>query len=189
MAGTRTLTITPGFQCQRHAQTRTLVAEFDQPGFFSNYNGNTRPAYIFRLNVEVLTKIQAESLSGFHHFHQGGKAFWFDGTYGWSHLESYQLVGEGDGSKTQFFLPNRNIDANSISVAIFDGTTTSATAAYSLTPTPGLLTFDTAPDSGDDILASHWHKYKCVFEPDGLKINQIPGGLFTCQLILRELSI
>lgn len=189
MAGIRTFTCTPGFDVQREAITKTMVADFDQPGMFSVSNGASRPAYRFTLNIAALTQIQQESISAFHFVHQGGKAFYFNGLDAWSRVNTLALIGEGNGSQKEFFLPNRNIDSGSVVVAVFDGTTHSITTAFSLNPIPGVIAFTTAPSSGHDIEASHTHKYKVVFEPDGLKVDEFAAGVFRAQLKLRELAV
>ena len=186
MAGIRTITLTPGFEVTREQMTHTSVVDYDGTGLFHVFNRASRPAYKFEVNAPVLTQIQVQSLQAFHQFHQGGKAFYFDGC-NWSYVNTLNLVGEGDGVRTQFFLPNRNIDANSITVGIFDGATTSLTTAYSLTAVPGILTFNTAPDSGDDIMASHAHRYKCVFDPDGVKFTNWALGVYRAEIVLREI--
>lgn len=189
VAGIRTFTCTPGYDIQREAITKTAVADFDQPGLFSATNGAQRPAYRFVVNIPALTRIQVQSLQAFHFFHQGAKAFYINGFEAWSYVSTLNLIGEGNGSKKDFFLPNRNIDANSITVAVFDGVTHSITSAYSLNPVPGIISFTTAPTSGHDIEASHAHKYKVVFEPDGLKTDEFASGVWKAQLKLRELAV
>lgn len=186
--GTRTLTVTPGFEVTREALTFTTRVEFENTGLFTLFNRSERPTYKFSLELPALQRIAAQSLSGFHHFHQGGKAFFYDGGL-WDSVTSLNLVGEGDGTRTDFFLPNRFVDSNSISVAVFDGTTTSITTAFSLNPDPGVIVFDTAPASADDIMASHSHKYRVVFEPDGLKMVQFAKGVWRAKLDLRETII
>ena len=187
MAGIRTFTCTPGFEMQREAITKTNVADFDIPGQFASYNVGDQVPYKFVLNIPALTRVQQESLSAFHFFHKGAKAFYFDGAYAWSHISTLSLVAEADGARKDFYLPNRNIDTNSITVAVFNGATHSITTAYSLNATPGIISFTTAPSSGHDIEASHGHKYKCMFEPDGFKIDEFAVGVWRCQIKLREL--
>ena len=189
MAGIRTFTCTPGYDIQREAITKTSVADFDQPGLFSAVNGAARPTYRFVINISALTRIQAQSLSAFHSFHQGGKAFYVDG-FVWSSISTLNLLAEGNGIKKEFFLANRNIDSNSLTVAVFDGVTHSITTAYSLvSAVAGIISFATAPTSGHDIEASHAHKYKVVFEPDGLKMDEFAQSVFRVQLKLRELGV
>jgi hypothetical protein len=185
MAGIRTFTCTPGFTILREAMTKTSVVEFDNSGLFALFGRSSRPTYRFRIPLVALTKHQCDSLSAFHHFHQGAKPFFWDGGY-YGYISSLQLVGEGNGSKTDYFLPNRFIDANSITVGIYNGTTTSITTAFSLYADQGMISFATAPTSGHDVMASHAHKYKVVFEPDGLKVEEFYSGIFRAEIVLRE---
>lgn len=186
--GIRTLTVTPSFDIEREAVTYEDENDYDNTGLFAVYSRAGRPAYKFRLNVSPLVQIQQQSLSAFHFFHQGSKPFFFDGGK-WSSVSALNLIGEGDGTRTEFLLPNRFINADSISVAVYDGTTTSLTSAFSLNADPGIIVFDTAPDSGDDIMASHGHKYKCLFAPRGLKVAQIAAGVWRAEVNLRETII
>lgn len=186
--GIRTLTVTVGFEVLREAVTLTSRADYDSPGNFYSFSRGSRPAYKFRITADALTKVQADSLNAFHFFHQGGKAFYFDGAP-YHFVSSMQLVGEGDGVRRDFYLFNRNIDANSHAVAIFDGSVHSVTTAYSLNPIPGVISFSTAPDSGDDVLATHAHKYKVLFEPDGFKCVTFAPYIFRAEMLLTELAI
>lgn len=188
MAGIRTFTCTPGFAIQREAMTKTSVVEFDQSGIFAMFGRSSRPTYKFTVPIRALTKIQVDSLNAWHMFHQGGKAFFWDGGF-YGYVSSLNLVGEGNGSRTDFYLPNRHIDPNSISIGIFNGTTTSITTAFSLYATAGMISLATAPLSGHDVMASHAHKYKVVFEPDGLKVQEIYSGIFQAELMLREILL
>lgn len=188
MAGIRTLTVTPGFDIQREAITKTAVVDYENAGLYALFSKSSRPAYKFRVPIPALTKIQVDSLNAFHHFHQGAKAFFWDGGY-YGYVSSLNLIGEGNSSRTDFFLPNRNIDANSIAVGIFNGATTSITTAFSLYAVAGVISLATAPLSGHDIMAAHAHKYKLVFEPDGLKVDEIYSGIFRAELTLREILI
>jgi len=183
--GVRTLTVTPGAEIQRDAITFTSVQDYDNTGIFHVFSRASRPTYRFKMTLPGLVKLEADSLAGFHHFHMGGRAFFWDGG-NFGEVSSLALVGEGDGTRTEFFLPNRFVDANSISMAIFDGTATSITTAFSLNPDPGIIAFDTAPDSGDDVLGSHGHKYKVVFEGEGLKMVNFSRGVWRAELLLRE---
>ena len=187
MAGIRTFTCTPGYELQREAITKTNVADFDLPGQFANYNVGDQVPYRFVLNIAALTRIQQESMSAFHFLHKGSRAFYFDGSNAWSHLSTLSLVAEANGSRKDFYLANRNIDPNSITVAVFDGSVHSITTAYSLNAAAGIISFTTAPSSGHDIEASHAHKYKCVFDPDGFKMDEFASGVWRCQLKLREM--
>ena len=182
----RTITLTPGFEVSREQMTYTSDVDYDGTGIFHRFSRDSRVAYKFTINLPVLTRIQVQSLEAFHNFHRGGRAFFWDGCP-WEAVNTLNLIGEGDGARTQFFLPNRNINTSSISVGVFDGTTTSITTAYSLTSVPGIVTFDTAPDSGDDVLAAHAHRYQCVFDPNGVKFTTWALGVYRAELVLREI--
>ncbi len=188
MAGTRTLTVTPGFEVEREAVTQTSVTDFSNTGVFAVFTRSARPTYKFSFSLPALTVIEAQSLNAFHHFHQGGKAFFWDAGR-WGQVNCFSLIAEGDGTQTDFFLPNRFIDSNSLTVAIDDGAVRSTTTAFSLNPDPGVIVFDTAPDSGDDIVASHAHKYKVVFEPSGFTMVQFATAVWKAEVNVREILI
>lgn len=197
MAGTRTFTCTPGLPVVRDAATFASAVEFDT-GLLHVFDRSQRPLYRFEVKLGPLTKVQAESLSAFHSFHQGVKSFLWDGGQ-WGTINNYALAGEGDSSRRDFFLPNRYVGVGSIAIRTANQATgaTSNWAAsssnswpYSLNANPGVLVFanssNTIPASGHDLMAIYACRYRCVFETGGIKMSNISRGLFTAELKLME---
>jgi hypothetical protein len=60
-------------------------------------------------------------------------------------------------------------------------------AAFSLNPIPGIVSLTTAPSSEQDVYICHAHKYKVVFEPDGLKQQEFAPGVYRSEMTLREI--
>lgn len=192
MAGIRTLTITPAVGVQREAVTLASAVDFQAPGLSDVLNRGQRPAYKFNLVIEALKKQQVDSFSAFHFFHMGGKSFYWDACQ-WGYVTSHQMVSNGLGyyntGRREFFLANRNIDANSCSIVIDRDGVRSVTTAFSLQAVPGIITLATAVQSGQDVLAAHAHKYKVKFDPEGLKIANQGAGLYVAELFLIETYI
>lgn len=67
-----------------------------------------------------------------------------------------EFVGQGDGVTTVFYLTNTPIVPNSVTIEVPPGT---ATTAYTLDEDTGQITFTTAPDNGDNILATEYRYY------------------------------
>lgn len=168
--------------------TRTTVV--GNPSFYHAFNNQSRPIYKFSLTVGPLLKSEVECLSALHAFHQGIRYFlWDGGPYGG--MEDYLNVGEGDGNRRDFFLPNRHIGANSLAVRTMrpaTGVTSSWVTAYSLYPGPGVLFFaaGSAPASGDIVQAKYGCTYLLNFAPEGLVTEQIARDLFVAQITLYE---
>lgn len=194
---TRTFTCNPSPPVVRETVTYTSAVGFDT-GQEHLFNRVQRPLYKFELHLGPLVRAEAESLSAFHSFHRGSKSFiWNGGT--WGAIENYSLMGEGDGSRRDFYLPNRYIGINSISIRTANQATgvTSDWAAsssnswpYSLNANPGLILFanstNTIPASGHDFMAAYSCYYRCVFEQGGLKMGNVSRGLFVVDLKLME---
>lgn len=187
----RTFVATPTFDIERNEITRSNVIDFGAPGLVQIFPVGARPAYSFTLKLEPLLKYAAEDLSAFHAFHQGGKSFMFNGMeYG--AIENFHLFGEGDGTTTQFFLPNRWIGVNSFALQSRNQQTQATSlwsAAYSLSPNPGLVVFDTAVSSGHDIEAKYACQYRVRFAPDGFKVTEWARGIYRAQIELFEVLI
>ena len=173
--------------------TFVSIVDYDNAGLFHAFNRSQRPAYRFKLRLGPLTRQEVESLSALHAYHQGGKSFlWDGGQYG--RVENFSLVGEGDGAKRQFFLPNRYIGASSLEVRTLrpsTGVTSAwATSTYSLNATPGIVVFNSGgastPASGDDVQARWANQYRVFFEPGGIKVGEVARNLFEVELTLRE---
>lgn len=186
MSRTRTLAFTPSPSLIRESITHTSLADFDNTGLSQVFNRGARPAYLFKLRFDSLTKTEVDCLTGLHHFHQGGKSFFWDGiNYG--RVDNYVLVGEGDDARTEFFLPNRNIVSNSFTPrTIRAGASSVWVTNFSLNAVPGVLVFDTAPASGDDVQALYHNEYRCLFEPGGITVEEFTKGVYRVELTLRE---
>lgn len=203
MALLRTLTCTPGFPLVREAMTFESVANFDAGGI-GLFSRARRPIYSFEMPLGILRKAETESLSAFHAFHQGGKPFLWNGGP-WGTVENYNLVAEGDGATRLFYLPNRVITAASLALRTFRPSTSAtsnwATSSsnswpFSLSANAGALSFanssNTIPVSGDDLMAAYACRYLCLFEPGGIKLEQISargGGLWKGAIKLREIAV
>lgn len=189
----RTFVCTPTFSVDREEVTYTTAVDFDNATQHL-FNRAQRPVYKFELNLEPMLRYAGQDLSAFHAFHQGGKSFMFSGMK-FGAIEDYHLFAEGDGAQTQFFLPNRYIGAGSFSIQTRNQVTLATsvwlTSAYSVTLTPGIVTFGaTIPSSGHDIEAKYACQYRCVFEPDGFKISEFTYNVYrSASLKLREVLI
>ena len=201
MAGTRTFTCLPTFPVIREAVTNTSVSDAGNTGLYRTFNLSQRPEYRFELTLGPLLKSAAESLSAFHAFHQGGKSFFWDGAP-YDGVKNYQLFAEGNDAQKQFFLANGNVTATSFSFRTFKPSTgaTSNWAAssanswpYSVNGIPGTIacanSSNTIPASGDDLQAIYASKYRCVFEPQGMKMEYSAMNVFKVELKLRETSL
>lgn len=179
-----TLTFTPGPNIVREALTGTIGVEYANARHL--FSVHRRPVYKFTLQLGPLVKSEVECLTALHAYHQGARSFFWDGgEYGT--VENYQLVDEGNGTKTQMYMPNRYIGVNSIAVRTLRGAVSSEwSSGYSLSPTPGLLTFATAPVSGDFVQAKYGCQYKVNFAADGLTTQEIAAGLWSAEVVLTE---
>lgn len=102
-----TLVIDPHYSVVR----QTMAPQFTTPigaAAFQARRGWERPVFQFRLRLQQEAKDYAEYLYGFYIERQGDRWFWFDGKQ-WGDLDSAVLVGYGNGTQTQFFVPNRHI--------------------------------------------------------------------------------
>ena len=106
MSHVRTLSFTPSF-VERDAVTLTSATPYDNAGLGSYFTRSSRPAYNYTIRMDALTKQQAESLSAVHAYHQGGKSFFWDGGP-FGSIEDFRLLAEGDNTRRDFFLGNRN---------------------------------------------------------------------------------
>lgn len=194
----RTFTCTPGFGIVREARTATAAIDFDGSANFQAFNRTTRPYYRFEVNLGPLNRIEAESLSAFHAFHKGATTFFWDG-FPYNTVNTYQLAAEGNGTSRLFYLPNRYIGASSIAIqtlrpstgATSNWATSSANGwPWSLNATIGQMSFanssNTIPVSGDDICAAYACTYLCYFDPNGLRLEAVGGGLYKATLKLNE---
>ena len=146
-----------------------------------------RPIYEFTLKDSHAVKSSAEYIYGFARYHQQDIPFWWSGGP-WGTVSTPILVGFGDGTRTQFFLPNRNVQGSGF-IAYHDGT------AYTLSdwdldgPT-GLVTFHSAPAANVKLTALYLCSYKVVFASDSevlLNEENLYASLFSYQgIVIRE---
>lgn len=199
----RTLSVTPTFDVVRRSNTFTSIAKFDT-GAMHVFNRGARALYSFELKLEPMYRGAMEQLEMLHQFLKGGRAFLYDGGP-YASVQNFYTFAEGDGSRTQFFLPNRYIASvmsggalgtyvsslqiqtqNQVTLA----TSSWGSGNYSLTAVPGILNFNTAtpttPNSGHDIQAIYSCNYRCLFDPVGFQANEIAKGIFRVQLNINE---
>jgi len=188
MSYTRTLTFTPGPSIKREALTLTAIVGEQAGLVHASFSLTQRPLYRFSIDIGPLIKSEVECLSALHAYHQGNKSFFWDGgPYGT--IDNYNLVGEGDSIRKDFFLPNRYVTAGSIAVATYSPVTQETSlwsTAYSLNPNPGLLVFATIPASGHDVMAKWACRYRVFFSPEGIKLEKVALDLYQAQLMLVE---
>ena len=191
IVATRTLTFTPAPTVERHALTETAISGLGD--FTHRFDAKSRALYKFTLQLGPIVKSEAECLSALHAYLRGHKPFLWDG--GPYHTQNeFASAGEGDGVRRQFFLPNRYIGgthgASSLSIRTLRPSTGATSAwissAYSLHPFPGLVTFGSAPASGDLIQAKYANFYRVNFSGDGLRLDQIGTDLYTAEFELLE---
>lgn len=187
---TPTLTFTPAPPLTRQAITHVQGADYYQSA--ARHARTRRPAYKFTLRLGPLTRTQAQCLTALHAYHQGAAPFYWDGgEYG--RLDNYVVVGEGDGAARQFYLPNRYVGADSISVQTLrraSGVTSAWTSGFSLSPVEGILTFansvNTIPATSDDVMARYGCVYRLNFARDGLRTQEAAAGVYVAEVTLIE---
>lgn len=197
----RTFVCTPTTEIKRRSISNTSGGEFDSPGFVHLFNRGARPVYQFEFGIGPLRKAEAESISAFFAFHQHGKTFlWNGGPF--ARVDNYSLIGEGDTSRRDFFMPNRYITAGSFAFRTVNQATgaTSNWAAssangwpVSLSPTPGIVTTanstNTIVGSGHDAAAVWACQYRCIFDMgEGFQIEEFTRGLYQATIKLQELA-
>ena len=94
------------------------------------------------------------------------------------------FVGQGDGVTTVFYLANTPIVPNSITIEVPPGT---ATTAYTLEEETGKITFTTAPDNGDNIMATEYRYYPSWTQA-GTNFAVYSSGQSTAQNLNQQLE-
>jgi hypothetical protein len=187
MSVARTITFTPAPTVVRENISATQGA--GAQGFQHLFNPTNRPVYQFTLDMGPLTRSEAENLSAQHALHQGGKTFMWDGGQ-FGSMADYDFIALADGVRKDFFLPNRNIGQNSFSAQTYRPTTQTASTwaggAYTLRGASGVITFASAPFSGDFIRAKYGCTYRVKFPTQGIRLDQFGPGLYNAQLVLTE---
>ncbi|MCP4475379.1 MAG: DUF2460 domain-containing protein [Gammaproteobacteria bacterium] len=124
-----------------------------------------RPLHQFSFSSLVSRGMMGEEdIHGFFYVHQGDVPFYlFANKY--SIVEFPTLIGYGDGSTEQFFLPARFIRPFSLKIFL-DG---HGVEGFYLDEASGLVCFATAIPKNVVITATYTHYYKCVFMGDALE--------------------
>jgi len=187
MSVSRTISFSPAPTVVRENISATEGA--GQQGFQHLFNPTNRPLYQFTLDMGPLTRGEAENLSAQHAYHQGGKTFLWDGAQ-FGSMTDYDFVALADGVRRDYFLPNRNIGQSSFSVQTYRPTTQTASTwqagAYTLRGASGVVTFGSAPYSGDFVRAKYGCMYRVKFPTNGIQLEQFGPGLYNAQLVLTE---
>lgn len=119
----------------------------------------SRPQHEFQITQFNLEDEQEDDLYGIYSYLQGDTgAYYYINKY--SSIERPMIVGYGDGTKEEFYLPARYIIPNSLKV-YFDRMEIDS---YSVNYSSGLLSFYSAPPVNVIITASFARYYKCVFD-------------------------
>jgi len=187
MSVARTISFSPSPTVVRENISATEGA--GQHGFQHLFNPTNRPLYQFTLDMGPLTRGEAETLSAQHAYHQGGKTFLWDGAQ-YGSMADYDFVALADGVRRDYFLPNRNIGQNSFSVQTYRPTTQTASTwqagAYTVRGASGVVTFGSAPYSGDFVRARYGCMYRVKFPTQGIQLEQFGPGLYNAQFVLTE---
>lgn len=150
----------------RRAKTNTQKIDMSSANFQLRRLSN-RPLHQFGFN-SLWQKGdfggETVDMHGFFYVHQGDTPFFLFANK-FSIVETPTLVGYGDGSTEDFFLPARFIRPFS-DVVFLNGLEVDS---YSLDHASGLISFITAPRKGTLIMATFAHYYKCVFMDDTLQ--------------------
>lgn len=179
-----TLTLDPNYSVLRSilAPTRSVPLG---GGAQQRSRSYARVTYQFILRDEQRVQAGAEALYGFARRHQGDTPFWFDGGK-WGTVSTPVLVGEGDGVRTRFPLPNRHL----LSTPNVYVNAVLASPQPTIEPVQGLLTFAAAPGNTVVVTAGGYScRYACLFWFDGealLTLDYVYTQLFSVGLQLRE---
>lgn len=182
-----TLTLSTHYTVQR----RILSPVRQQPfgvGLTQVHSPWSRPAYEFVLRASpVFLQSDAEALYGFMQYHQGDRPFWYDGDI-WGSQSTPIFIGKGDGSRRQFYLPNRHILEDSLTAYADE---VEADPAPEVALRTGLLLFEDPLDTGAVLKATYACRYPCVFVEDSGTLQteeQLHDALFGYQGIrIREM--
>ncbi len=174
----------------------TTEIVFDNGGAVHTFDKSARPKYRFTVTLDPIHRIEFEPIMAFYQQHKNSRSFFWDGGP-YQRVEDYVVFAEGDSATRQFFLPTRWIGTGSLSVQTknyLSGTTSQwSTAAYSLNPDPGIITFinsaSTIPASGHDVMAKWANKYRVRFEPPGVKWSEYRRNIFKTEFNLLEVLI
>ena len=144
------------------------------------------PFYEFSILLPFEDEAVHESLDAAAAFNKGAGPFWFDGGR-FGEVRNPRIIGIGDGTRTSWFLPFRNVDANACVFEINRVVNTS----WTLTESTGNVVFGSAPANNAQIVLTRARmRFKCVFWYQDAYIYQpklIYNQLYDCgELVLRE---
>ncbi len=143
-----------------------------------------RPLHEFNFRTAGLRgQIGEKEMHGFFYVHQGDIPFYLYAN-SYSTVEYPTLIGYGDGSTEQFFLPARFIKPFTLKVFL-DGYEVDS---FYLDEASGLVSFYTAIPNKVLITATYSHYYKCVFADDTLDdtLMERHGGLLDRTFTVQE---
>lgn len=131
-------------------------------GIFQVRNLWHRNYYRFYVTAKFLLRGELDAFMGFVNLHKGTRAFQWSGLE-WGFVGNPTVFAEGNGSQTQFFLPNRFVYEGSLFLYL-NGV---ETPAQSVNWGSGLVTLSSPP--GVDVLISAKYQcyYKVIFDYEG----------------------
>ena len=180
------LIIDPAFPLKMRPQAPTKTASLGAGGFQARRDSN-QPFYDFEITLRFKDQESADEFTGFMAYHQKDTAMKFDGgPYG--DIKTPVIIGYGNGTQTQFFLPRRNVLAASW-VLMVNGTITAAT----ISEAAGLAVFGAAPPLNSIITGYGRNWFKVIVKdeggPDMFEMQDIPFNVFETQrLLLSEVA-
>ena len=134
----------------------------DSSGAHAQFNAWDRPRYRFPLDIPALTESEFDTLFGFLHYHKGDRPFWFLGA-GFGDIQNPVLVEYGDGSRTEFFLPNANLIPATTQAQVNGSLVTIDLVAEET----GMIRLASAPADQAEVTATYQCKFLCVIELQG----------------------
>jgi hypothetical protein len=143
-----------------------------------------RPYHEFSLGLPFENERLMEQVVAFAAYHMGDTPFWFDGVQ-FGEFRSAVPFAFGDGSTADFYLPRRNVFANSWKIYVNGALNT----AWTINESSGLLTFTAAPADNAQITGLGRCRYKCVFWYDQqiFEANEIYSRLYDMgRIVLQE---
>ncbi len=123
-----------------------------------------RPRHTFLYHTITLKGDKGDKeMYALFNWHLGDKPFYLNADR-FSTIKIPRTIGYGDGTKTNYFLPNKFIMPNTIQIYINGIKTT----AFDLDTASGLIVFHFAPTADAPITASYSNYYKVVFGNQGM---------------------
>jgi len=148
---------------------QSLTLRDDMGGAFKKHRRvRERDVARFLFDFERDNKEEMEDALYFFRLHQGDTVFWFDGGQ-FGRMSSKQPFGIGDGTRTQWLLPNRNIIKPTL-IVYEDG---NIQGGWTLVESTGSLTFDAAPGADVVLEAEYWMEFPVVIAHEGEAMFEI----------------